>query len=93
MKIDRSISSLPTAPAIPATIAHLAETLGIACMAEGIEREDQWEPLKTMGCGFGQGFLIGRPQPADLAWAFLQASTREGSLRPFADEGVLCVAS
>lgn len=30
-------------------------------MAEGVETEDQLELLRTAGCGFVQGYLLGRP--------------------------------
>jgi diguanylate cyclase (GGDEF)-like protein len=32
-------------------------------IAAGIEREDQREALAALGCGVGQGFLLGRPVP------------------------------
>jgi len=34
-------------------------------VAEGIERAEQLDALRDMGCGLGQGFLIARPMPAD----------------------------
>jgi hypothetical protein len=33
-------------------------------VAEGIERAEQLDELRDMGCGLGQGFLIARPMPA-----------------------------
>lgn len=32
-------------------------------MAEGIETPAQLEILRELGCGLGQGYLIGRPMP------------------------------
>ena len=40
-----------------------AHTLGLSVTAEGIERPHQLERLVGLGCEYGQGFLIGRPQP------------------------------
>ncbi len=42
--------------------------------AEGIEREDQLETLRELGCDRGQGFLFARPQPAAEAGRLLLAS-------------------
>ena len=41
--------------------------------AEGIERDDQLEALRELGCDRGQGFLFARPRPADEAGAALMA--------------------
>lgn len=45
-------------------IIELARTLGISVVAEGIETEDQVLALRTLECEYGQGFHLGRPQPA-----------------------------
>jgi diguanylate cyclase (GGDEF)-like protein len=54
-------------------ILDLAASLGLGVVAEGIETRAQMVSLKGMGCGFGQGYHLGRP--AALA-------------RPAADAGV-----
>jgi diguanylate cyclase (GGDEF)-like protein len=46
-------------------ILRLGDSLGLAAVAEGIEHPAQAERLKQMGCRFGQGYLFGRPAPAD----------------------------
>jgi predicted signal transduction protein with EAL and GGDEF domain len=51
--------------AVAAAVAQLAEHLGLKAVAEGIECEAQRERLREMGYRFGQGFLMGRPMPAD----------------------------
>ena len=43
------------------TMVDLAALFGIEVVAEGIEREDQLAALKELGCGMGQGYLLGRP--------------------------------
>ena len=50
--------------AIARSIISLADELGIAVVAEGIETAEQAAALIEMGCRFGQGFLFGRPEPA-----------------------------
>ncbi|HEY9108066.1 MAG TPA: EAL domain-containing protein [Roseateles sp.] len=67
LKIDRSfVRDLPTGErdrAIARTIVDLGRHLQLEVIAEGIESADQLEVLKATGCGFGQGYLLGRPLP------------------------------
>ena len=44
------------------SIINMANKLNMITVAEGIEREDQAEFLKDIGCDIAQGFLYGRPQ-------------------------------
>jgi diguanylate cyclase (GGDEF)-like protein len=46
-------------------ILRLGDSLGLAAVAEGIELPAQAERLRQMGCRFGQGYLFGRPAPAE----------------------------
>src|SRR5690606_37723570 len=48
-----------------AGILDLVTTMGMDCMAEGIESEDQYLLLAGLGCGMGQGYHIARPMPAE----------------------------
>lgn len=52
-------------------IMGLAQGLGVATTAEGIEDNNQLEFLKNLGCDFGQGFLFGKALPADQALQLL----------------------
>ena len=47
-------------PVIQAVVG-LAHALGMDVVAEGVEIEEQRAALLELGCGFGQGFLFGRP--------------------------------
>ena len=68
LKIDRSfIRDLPhndDSAILVETIITLAEKLGLHCLAEGIETEDQLDWLVEHGCPLGQGFLFSRPLTA-----------------------------
>ncbi|MEO6987207.1 MAG: bifunctional diguanylate cyclase/phosphodiesterase [Aquihabitans sp.] len=69
LKIDRSfVSGLPGSEvdrAIVASTIGLADTLGLAVTAEGVETEAQRRMLIDFGCCSAQGFLLGRPEPED----------------------------
>jgi EAL domain-containing protein (putative c-di-GMP-specific phosphodiesterase class I) len=47
------------------TIISMAKNLGHTLVAEGVEDELQRARLASMGCDVGQGYLFGRPVPAD----------------------------
>jgi PAS domain S-box-containing protein len=49
--------------ALVAGMAHFATETGCLLVAEGIETAAELAALRTLGVGFGQGFLLGRPGP------------------------------
>jgi diguanylate cyclase (GGDEF)-like protein/PAS domain S-box-containing protein len=64
------------------TIVQVGHDLGIEVVAEGIERPEQLELLRAMGCGLGQGYLVARPMTArgieELAAAAAEPVGRSG---------------
>jgi diguanylate cyclase (GGDEF)-like protein len=54
------------------TINTLANNLGMEVVAEGVETEEQLAQLKSIRCGFGQGYLFSRPVDAEAATLFIQ---------------------
>ena len=66
LKIDRSLvlalddedEDIP----IVAAVISFAHAIGLCVTAEGIERPQQLTRLLDLGCEYGQGFLLGRPQ-------------------------------
>jgi diguanylate cyclase (GGDEF)-like protein len=69
LKIDRSfIKDLPQSEAakkIVRAITGLGKSFGIVIVAEGVETPEQVEYLQRHGCNQVQGYLFGRPQPAE----------------------------
>ncbi|MDR0279282.1 MAG: EAL domain-containing protein [Paucimonas sp.] len=69
LKIDRAfIKDLPQGEndvAITRAIIDLGHALGYRITAEGIETHAQHQFLRNAGCDHGQGYLIGRPMPAE----------------------------
>jgi len=72
LKIDRSfVRGLPAdanGAAIVRAIVAMARTLNLRVVAEGVETQEEYEFLLSIGCDRVQGFLLGRPVPeAQLA--------------------------
>jgi diguanylate cyclase (GGDEF)-like protein len=50
--------------ALARTIVALGQAMSLDCVAEGIEKPEQLEFLRALGCPRGQGYLFSRPLPA-----------------------------
>lgn len=67
LKIDQSFVAGLIGPtrhesiAVVRAIQALAGTLGIHTVGEGVETVEQRDALLELGCGYGQGYLLGRP--------------------------------
>ncbi len=75
LKIDKSfIADIETKGArrsITRSIIQMADDLGMASIAEGVETEGQLKLLQEMNCAYIQGYLLGRPVPEEEAMRFL----------------------
>jgi diguanylate cyclase (GGDEF)-like protein len=75
IKIDRSfvmrMTRDPEAAALVRMIVSLADSLGIAAMAEGVETGEIHMMLTGLGCATGQGWHFGRAVPARATRALL----------------------
>jgi diguanylate cyclase (GGDEF)-like protein len=84
LKIDRSMVSgidenQASRSLLEATTA-LARSLDIPVTAEGVERESQADVLRDCGCDELQGYLFGRPMPADALNELLKERALEQEL-------------
>ena len=66
LKIDqafsRSMLQDPRSMAIVEAIVRMAKALSADVVVEGIETPDMLDALRSLGCDYAQGYLIGRPQ-------------------------------
>jgi diguanylate cyclase (GGDEF)-like protein/PAS domain S-box-containing protein len=82
LKMDRSfvanVDREAEGRAIAYAIVSLATALGVRVTGEGIETESQLATLIELGCNHGQGYLLGRPVPADELAATLRTMDAAG---------------
>ncbi len=83
LKIDRSyIRDLPNdkeAAVLVEIMITLANRLGMQCLAEGIETEEQLRFLVEHGCHLGQGFLYSRPLPVSRFTALITGAEEQAA--------------
>jgi EAL domain-containing protein (putative c-di-GMP-specific phosphodiesterase class I) len=65
LKIDKSfidgIDSSPEDRAIVEHVVGMAQALGMVTVAEGVERPEQLQWLRRLGCKLAQGYVLSRP--------------------------------
>ena len=75
IKIDKSfvwaLGTDASATAIVEAVLGMARAMRLDVVAEGVETAEQLEWVRRMGCGFVQGYLLGRPGPASTALNYL----------------------
>ena len=89
LKIDlsfvRSISESEEIPPLIRAIIALARGLSIEVIAEGVERHFQARVLRRAGCDRVQGYLYGRPSPAEEVTRLLSTDCRPSVIAAGAD--------
>ena len=70
IKVDRSFVSglgiYPEDTTIVEAVVKLGHSLGLLVVAEGVETPLQLARLREISCDHGQGYVFGRPRPAEL---------------------------
>jgi EAL domain-containing protein (putative c-di-GMP-specific phosphodiesterase class I) len=65
MRLTRGIDHSQPRQEIVRALTHAARELGVLVIAEGIEAAAEADACLDLGCSFAQGFLFGRPRPAE----------------------------
>jgi diguanylate cyclase (GGDEF)-like protein len=77
-KIDRSfvadLGKDERARALVRSMAALVRSMGLTCVAEGVQTADQAEFLAAIGCDVVQGFRYASPMPAEELATWLQTT-------------------
>ncbi|GAB7002637.1 hypothetical protein JCM18899A_01080 [Nocardioides sp. AN3] len=88
LKIDRSFLSDSDDPvtsgAVIGAIVRVGKTLGLDVVAEGIERVEQAELLRSLSCPVGQGYLYSPPLTAEKLVDWLAARPQPDAALPTA---------
>ena len=84
IKIDRSFvqgasSGVKEAVAIIRAVVALAQSLGMATTAEGVETEEEHRLVQELGCTKVQGFYFSRPLPVEDARAVATRSCTDSA--------------
>lgn len=81
IKIDQSfvrdISTDPSDAALVQSLIAIGTHFHLGVIAEGVESEAHFAPLREMGCGHFQGYFFGRPQATEDFEATWLASSRQ----------------
>jgi diguanylate cyclase (GGDEF)-like protein/PAS domain S-box-containing protein len=79
LKIDKrfidSVDGDDKESRLAAAMIGLTHVLDLRCIAEGVERPEQRDRLKELGCDSAQGFLLARPMPFDSLRELLRTTT------------------
>ncbi|NDV89137.1 EAL domain-containing protein, partial [Aurantimonas aggregata] len=83
LKIDKSfvspiVADVGSGAVVVNAVLQMARSLKIGTVAEGVETISQAEYLRARGCDIAQGYLFGRPSPADRVPALCKPSATTG---------------
>jgi diguanylate cyclase (GGDEF)-like protein/PAS domain S-box-containing protein len=77
LKIDKSfvdgVATEPTASALVDAMIRIGKTLRLETVAEGVEKVEQADRLRSLQCDVAQGYLFSRPLPSESVTEMLRA--------------------
>ena len=65
MVFMQNLEANPRVASIFTSIVSMAHSLGVPVIAEGVETEEQYEFLRSVGCDYAQGYYCARPMDPD----------------------------
>ena len=86
IKIDRvfiaAMSTGGDSIGIVQALVDLAHALGLPAIAEGVETQDEWLVLNSLGCDGVQGWHVARPMPRAQATEWVKAHSTVSTIPP-----------
>ncbi len=86
LKVDRSfvrgIETNKDMKSILAAVTAMTRELGLQLVAEGVEKNEQLELLRSLNCDSGQGYLFSKPVDGQTAVTLLTADRPEPTSQP-----------
>ena len=98
LKVDRafvgSMTEVRESRKIVAAVIGLGQSLGLMTVAEGVETREQANMLHWLGCDLGQGWLYGKPAPAEEIPRMMAVGARDRAAElPSSTNGSSLIAS
>ena len=91
IKIDRSFThacgTTRSGMAMVRAIIELGHSFGLNVVAEGVEEEEEWHKLATLGCDAAQGYYISHPLPPESVPHWLTESSWKTAGQPATGKG------
>lgn len=84
LKVDRSFVATGGARGreLLEAIVGIGQTLSLVTIAEGVEQPEQLAMVESVGCDLAQGYLLGRPLPAQEARHLIEHPARDVTPAP-----------
>jgi PAS domain S-box-containing protein len=80
LSLTREIDGDPRRRALASALIAFGKSANVDVVAEGIETEDELKTLRDLGVGFGQGYHLGRPAPAEALELASRSPLASGAL-------------
>ena len=77
MAFVRNICTDNRAARLVGIIIEIARLLEVPVIAEGVEKKEQMELLKTLGCDIIQGYYFSKPLPSDEFYELIEKQQKE----------------
>ena len=59
-------------PSLDGALVVLSDVPGVEVVAEGVEKQEDWDLISDLHCDEGQGFFIAKPMPGDRIPSWLR---------------------
>lgn len=93
LKIDRAFvrgaAHRANRRAVLESAIEMGRSLGVTTVAEGVESQSDWDLLCELGCDLAQGYLVGKPMPAQELPQWVRANRERLAALAKVDSGAV----